>query len=71
MTEPMLQKAKQGSAPEVALLNVLRGSIETIVQALIEFHTHQPPVTEGLTDEVADLITATKRLKEIWYTDYD
>lgn len=60
----------QPSSQEAAL-NVVRGGIETIIRALIIYQAHQPPIAEGLTDEVADLITATKGLKEVWFTDYD
>ena len=56
---------------EAAPLNVVRGGIETIIRALVVFHAQQPPIAEGLTDEVADLIAAAKKLREIWYTDYD
>lgn len=56
---------------ETAPLNVVRGGIETIIRALVILQAHQPPVAKGLTDEVADLITAATRLREIWFTDYD
>ena len=62
---------RRPSNRETQPLNVLRGNIVTVIQALVVYHAHLPKVADGLTDEVADCITAAKKLREIWFTDYD